>query len=1674
MDAASRVVDANDFADFEENIQQRAFEFGKEAREQGLPEEDVRRVMGLIDEQDNLIPVENMNPIQRIAYDRMASGYQAGWAGNVAFEGTEAVARGAPMPERGLGWGKPEELRKAQVDLLGLPVDPLRLPRGMREGGPERATNVLGGRDVVPVIPPPDPIPVTTRYMDPERLERTPGKQEIFGEYPTLEDAVNVVAGKKNAEGIRVGGLFPDFDAAKRGTPQIDINSRKDYRIAKKKGVDAYQVLTRDLQPKAPPARVVDPMDVLEQELGIPRRVQPAAAVPVDRVADTPIERQVAGVGEEILEEIPDAGLGRVAGDVEVPVEQVAGVPGFEEQVARLATDVQPSPPVPGQVAGDVVDVEGAPVQYPGREADDFDGPPTGDPDIDRAIDLERKTQEANEAGRQTLESEGVAPHYVSGDAIAEAKIDAFNKGSIGVWLESKGLLKGIARTVAEGITPALKHIRQGTRKIWKASIMESDARNYFLTTVPNRRRELLRNLERVFGADAVAGGKVPGVQYQSAHQYSGDIAGKLDADSLAAIDEVMAGTIKDIAENPELYRLTREQHDAIAALNAHNDLAQQKAKQFGLDLSYWEPKEGGAWLPTLARDVEPVVADISSEFQRLGPTKNFKRDFPTARDRVAYNYAREVPGEFIPELNISKLLERADNFKADQVGSFVFGRASGGLSRAALRGKIGMEELAALETRERNYNTRIEALNDKIKWGQEQMGVRGAQMQGELSESGQEVRRLIDELRQGKDMKPEDLTAGHLDDQFFVKATQDLDDLNRSINFIGNTSADIAEAQQSLRKLLQELNTVQRIKNQQISKSIGNNYVFLREGINRYFTRDEAAAIAEIRRPSLGRGGTAFDKIYNVTTNLNKTKLSGDLSPFFYQLPLAAMFRPMNTIDHFGKVVLRSNMRAGDKWLRQDFVNARIEVWDKWVVDNAEALDEFTRFSGIPVAGVAETEFQAGYIPVILRKFGNKGALAGDKFEAANDAMYRILTRIQVDAYQDQVTLLKKAGYSDMDAKVAAGQAAQWIVPRFAGQASVLGLSPWRQSLERIPFTSISFVRQPLELTKEATVGMLRTMRYGATNIGAMHSPARFMDGLKRELTPSQLTAMKFAMSLVTAMGAYSMMSGYFEGQSKGLEGDALMAYAMNRVNPTSSDFWTINVPLIGQVRIGGPMRSLGNSMAPQVFRVGDSKPLGDIPVPFGGLPRFFSSRLSPTVRAGQEGISGEDWAGNAINADNGLAGLVNWSLWSVGAFAPISVTQVPEFFREQGAAALPDIPLITQDRAEGAPERYEDVNWADMPRNLFAEFLGASVHEPGARSTRDIEAIVWAQKRGLDFETEDNGRFSFWSLNERARAEFMNENKELYAQIKAEVQKLADAGVGNYKLQLRLYQIEDNYIDALEDVVAPKFREGNKADAYSSFKTLRDAYYNDRSLVYKQMEMDPEDEPEDITSADHAMWEYRQLFDKATVKEINGKPVDYNRWRFDGEKFGQLTSELRGRWQSEGQTVQAPDGRVMDKWDYVRDQQNLIEEKYPKEVKDMTQDMRAISDSGWWDILDPDNVQPFMAAYTGGRFLEEIREYLEAPEPLRDDLLRGGQKMSVYRFLDNIYKEITDINVLSGTGGTLGIQRMRFIQENPSIANLLYEYGFEFPGKTLRQRQESAATYGAGSVTHLSQYVQ
>ena len=76
----------------------------------------------------------------------------------------------------------------------------------------------------------------------------------------------------------------------------------------------------------------------------------------------------------------------------------------------------------------------------------------------------------------------------------------------------------------------------------------------------------------------------------------------------------------------------------------------------------------------------------------------------------------------------------------------------------------------------------------------------------------------------------------------------------------------------------------------------------------------------------------------------------------------------------------------------------------------------------------------------------------------------------------------------------------------------------------------------------------------------------------------------------------------------------------------------------------------------------------------------------------------------------------------------------------------------------------------------------------------------------------------------------------------------------------------------------------------------------------------------------------------------------------------------------------------------------------------------------------------------------------------------------MNVYKSLDNIYKAITDINVLSGTGGPLGIQRMRFIQENPTITNLLYEYGFEFPGKTLKQRQERVSTYGYGSVGHLS----
>jgi hypothetical protein len=218
---------------------------------------------------------------------------------------------------------------------------------------------------------------------------------------------------------------------------------------------------------------------------------------------------------------------------------------------------------------------------------------------------------------------------------------------------------------------------------------------------------------------------------------------------------------------------------------------------------------------------------------------------------------------------------------------------------------------------------------------------------------------------------------------------------------------------------------------------------------------------------------------------------------------------------------------------------------------------------------------------------------------------------------------------------------------------------------------------------------------------------------------------------------------------------------------------------------------------------------------------------------------------------------------------------------------------------------------------------------------------------------------------------------------------------------------------------------------EAYGDFQDIRRKFYDERSRIFEEMDMDPEDEPLEGTR-DHWMWSYRQLFDQALDKK----------GEFDHETFAVLLATLKDDWRTSGQG---------DAWEYVQDQQHLIEMKYPKKIKDMSEHIRKISDSGWWDIADPVNVKPAMIerypSLSG--YMNELNTFLDTDKVHWEDLTTGSsRKNQIYRSIEKMRSAVV------GPSGKIGKQKEAFLLQNPDIGDLLDLYGFSAPGKQYRER--------------------
>jgi hypothetical protein len=879
--------------------------------------------------------------------------------------------------------------------------------------------------------------------------------------------------------------------------------------------------------------------------------------------------------------------------------------------------------------------------------------------------------------------------------------------------------------------------------------------------------------------------------------------------------------------------------------------------------------------------------------------------------------------------------------------------------------------------------------------------------------------------------------------------------------------------------------------------------YEYVGYGLNKWVKSDIAEEVRRIRKPAreMFFGWVPTNRILM----LSQTVLSTDASQLSYQLPISFAFHPLQTtgriIDWLSPIRKPDTgvkglmdldqwqfKRSGDPFsqripgrrlggevisnFRGTMKEARAEAfYDKTNPDNWNQLyTEYLEAGNEPIHLAATGEFRAGALPEIVRGSGRAvtrltgsqrgvsvGEAGGDWLVGLNDWGFTFLdiqklrtwdlTRKSVykdfydDAISEGLTYVQAEKRAKIHSDALAKEVHSWTVPRVGGEGLRRGLSDHQMARDRLIWTSVSLVRQPLVFARHAATGFAKIAFHSARSGTALAQTREISQFWKSSnLTEKEKMAVKLSFNMFASMSSTVYLTGIWEGKHKGLEGADLMSHAASKVKPwkgnltsgtPNPDFWTVWTPATGNVRIGGPYRSLMMAMVPQPLQISKYRPLGDIPIPLGGMPRFFEGRISPALRLAYDGWRGESWDGRAIDAENGLNSWVNIGAFIMGSVSPISLAGPFEAIREEGART-PGLPgfMLRDEYQEGEMPVWGESDWGSVVKNIGREWLGASFYERSPKSDLDIQALIWAQENDVDLKADRNGVTGFYSLSDRDRGLLLKENEELYNRLKKRVYQLAEGDVGNYKIKRDLYELEDKYIADLEELEASDLMKAGrgKSEAYSRFQEIRKKYYEERSNLFDEMDMPDAEEPEEGTK-EHWLWGYRKLFDESVV---DGE--------FDHEVFGELLQSLRKRWSDDGHN---------EAWDYVQDQQHLIEMKYPDNVQKMSEDIRKISSSGWWDIADPTNVKPaIMQAFPSIRQYEDQVDYFLATEKIYwDDLTEGrGKYAPIYKTIERMRELIV------GTGGVIGAQKQAFLMQNRDIAYLLDDYGFSAPGRSRR----------------------
>ena len=446
-----------------------------------------------------------------------------------------------------------------------------------------------------------------------------------------------------------------------------------------------------------------------------------------------------------------------------------------------------------------------------------------------------------------------------------------------------------------------------------------------------------------------------------------------------------------------------------------NNQLYSYVTDGYHVDMGLFVGDVEGAHLPNV--DVSEDIVKTMGETRAIASGRGKTRFYASAYDRM------EADPSFKPELDVQKLIEGMDSFKASAAAGQTF------------RASVGMK--SRLEVMQETHP----ALYDRMMALRKQL----TSLQGSAGRLDVRTHDAIAAFE-----------ASPLEGTDLAQLQIDLEPFLKSGPRVGLNIEDIKNQIVKVRSEIAELKPAWEVANLKP-------YVFVQEGLFAYFKADAAAMVKEALKVN-------NNSLLRTLTEIKAGAFSGDFSPIIgIQRPLQLLADPLGVIFH--EIPNTFKIMAEEHNILAGFSS---EGQAQRVADNLNEWSEYAAITGkspLPTnTSVATEEFRGGYLSKI------------PGFNKANESLYVAVTDGSFSAWQRDYQTLMKAGVPEIEAKVAAGLASEEVTPSI--EKAMLGQSQAKNALFQASLTSYSFLRKPLEAIEHTLSGLVKIGTFHAQDL--------------------------------------------------------------------------------------------------------------------------------------------------------------------------------------------------------------------------------------------------------------------------------------------------------------------------------------------------------------------------------------------------------------------------------------------------------------------------------------------------------------------------------------------------------------------------------------------------------------